>query len=75
MSDFGDELIESLNEALAHARGEGPGIVHEPARAAPGGDPPWMKGFGELSDLREESRRIMAIVEEEFGRVEPEDRE
>ena len=30
MSAFGDDLIRSLNEALAHAKGEGPAIVHEP---------------------------------------------
>ena len=30
MSTFGDELIQSLNEALAHARDEGPAIVHAP---------------------------------------------
>ena len=28
MSTFGDDLIQSLNEALAHARGEGPASVH-----------------------------------------------
>ncbi len=30
MSEFGVELIKALNEALAHAKGEGPGVVHEP---------------------------------------------
>ena len=30
MNTFGDDLIQSLNEALAHAKGEGPAIVHEP---------------------------------------------
>ena len=30
MSTFGDDLIRSLNEALAHANGEGPAIVHTP---------------------------------------------
>ena len=30
MSTFGEDLIQSLSEALAHAKGEGPGIVHEP---------------------------------------------
>ncbi|MYE19086.1 MAG: helix-turn-helix domain-containing protein [Rhodospirillales bacterium] len=30
MSTFGDELIQSLNEALAHARGEAPAVVHAP---------------------------------------------
>ena len=28
MNSSGDDLIQSLNEALAHARGEGPAIVH-----------------------------------------------
>ncbi len=31
MNTFGDDLIQSLNEALAHAKGEGPAIVHTPA--------------------------------------------
>ena len=30
MSTFGEELIQSLGEALAHAKGEGPAIVHSP---------------------------------------------
>ena len=30
MSTFGEDLIQSLNEALAHAKGEGPAIVHVP---------------------------------------------
>ena len=30
MSAFGEDLIQSLNEALAHAKGEGPAIVHPP---------------------------------------------
>lgn len=30
MSSFGEDLIQSLNEALAHAQGEGPAIVHTP---------------------------------------------
>lgn len=30
MSTFGEDLIQSLNEALAHAQGEGPAIVHTP---------------------------------------------
>lgn len=28
MSTFGDDLIQSLGEALAHAKGEGPATVH-----------------------------------------------
>ena len=30
MSTFGDDLIQSLGEALAHARGEGPATVQAP---------------------------------------------
>ena len=30
MSTFGDDLIQSVGEALAHARGEGPATVHAP---------------------------------------------
>ena len=30
MSTFGDDLIQSLNEALAHTKDEGPAIVHAP---------------------------------------------
>ena len=29
MNTFGDDLIQSLGEALAHAKGDGLGIVHE----------------------------------------------
>ena len=31
MSTFGEDLIQSLNEALAHTKGDGPAIVHAPA--------------------------------------------
>ena len=30
MTDFGRDLIQSLNEALSHARGEGPATLHVP---------------------------------------------
>ncbi len=30
MSTFADDLIQSLNEALVHAKGEGPSVVHAP---------------------------------------------
>ena len=30
MSTFGKDLIQSLGEALAHAKGEGPALVHAP---------------------------------------------
>ena len=28
MTTFGDDLVQSLGEALAHAKGDGPAIVH-----------------------------------------------
>jgi hypothetical protein len=31
--------------------------------------PPWMKGFGGLADLKAENTRIMALVEEEFEKL------
>ena len=30
MSTFGDDLIQTMTEALAHAKGEGPAVVHAP---------------------------------------------
>jgi hypothetical protein len=30
MSTFGDDLIQAMTEALAHAKGEGDAIVHAP---------------------------------------------
>lgn len=30
MSTFGDDLIQAMTEALAHANGEGPAVVHAP---------------------------------------------
>ena len=30
MNTFGEDLLQSLNEALAHAKGEGPAILHAP---------------------------------------------
>jgi putative transcriptional regulator len=30
MNTFGDDLIQAMTEALAHAKGEGPAIVHAP---------------------------------------------
>lgn len=32
-------------------------------------EPPWMAGFGALSDLADENRRILASIEAEFERL------
>ena len=34
---------------------------------------PWMDGFGALSDLSAENRRILAVIEQEFETLSPED--
>jgi len=34
---------------------------------------PWLKAFGRLRSLRTETARINQIIEEEFGKIEPED--
>jgi len=36
-------------------------------------EPPWMMGFGELSDLSDENRRVLDLIEEEFGKLSPEE--
>jgi hypothetical protein len=38
-------------------------------------DKPWMASFGKLKALRKESARIDRIINKEFDRIEPEDRE
>ena len=30
MSTFGNDLIQAMTEALTHAKGEGPAIIHDP---------------------------------------------
>lgn len=30
MSSFGDDLLQAMGEAVAHAKGEGPALVHAP---------------------------------------------
>ena len=34
---------------------------------------PWMEGFGKLRDLSEETREIMAVIEDEFETIDPDD--
>ena len=41
---------------------------------ANGAEPPWMKGFGSLADLKDENARVLRIIEDEFENIEPEDR-
>ena len=57
-------FTEALDEKLRRCARERTG--REP-------EPPWMAAFGGLSDLTSEHRRVNAIIEEEFGKLEPED--
>ena len=38
------------------------------------GEPEWMRGFGKLRQLREETARIQKRIDEAFEVIEPEDR-
>lgn len=62
-AERGIPLRELVSEALAER-------LRRPVQ-----DKPWMQTFGKLRGLRKESTRINRIIEEEFGRVEPEDQQ
>ena len=38
-----------------------------------GVEPAWMAGFGALSDIAEENRHVLDLIEEEFEKLSPED--
>ena len=58
----GIPLREFVSEALA-----------EKLRTSESRHKPWLKAFGRLRGLRTETARINQIIEEEFGKIEPED--
>ena len=37
------------------------------------GEPPWMAGFGALSDISDENQRVLEAIEVEFEGIQPED--
>jgi hypothetical protein len=45
----------------------------EKLRVPGGEDKPWMKSFGKLRALHQETVRIDGIIAAEFGKIEPED--
>jgi hypothetical protein len=61
----GKSVRQFVNEAIAEKMWKGPKAAQT--------DPPWMKAFGGLSDLREETRRIQRFIDEQCGKIEPED--
>jgi hypothetical protein len=44
------------------------------ARGAAPGEPEWMRGFGKLRQLRNETKRIQSRIDETFEGIEAEDR-
>ena len=56
--------IEALEAQLLDCKGDSR-TGHE--------GPPWIAGFGALSDLADEYRRVLDTIEEEFERPVPED--
>jgi hypothetical protein len=61
-AEQGIPFRELVSEALA-----------EKLRAQTKVEKPWMRSFGKLRHLHQENVRISKIIEEEFGRIEPED--
>lgn len=44
-----------------------------PPHSAPPKAKPWMEGFGAFVGEEEELARIQAVIDEEFGQIDPED--
>lgn len=63
-AELGQSLKQLVTEALQEKLADG----------SPPGKPNWMRGFGKLRPLHEETRRVQARIKEAFERVEPEDR-
>jgi predicted DNA binding CopG/RHH family protein len=61
-AERGVPLRALVSEAIAHK-----------LRTPNGKDKPWMGTFGKLRHLHTETNRINRIIEEEFGRIKPED--
>jgi hypothetical protein len=66
-AERGQSLKEFMTEALRSKLALG-------ATDVAGAEPPWMAGFGKLSHLRKETRRVQARIDRVFEVVEPEDR-
>jgi hypothetical protein len=49
--------------------------LRQSVRGGKGMEPPWIKGFGALADLRTESARLMKLIDQEFESIEAEDKQ
>ncbi len=63
--DHGVTLRQFITEALD----ENCAALPPPGTSGRDADPPWMAGFGALAELREENRRIEALIEDEFEKL------
>ena len=61
-AEQGIPLRELVSDALA-----------EKLRSRGAAEKPWMSSFGKLRSLRKETAQINRVIQEEFGRIEPED--
>ena len=68
-----DDHGMTLQQFVAEALDEKLCRVSVSAPSGRDADPPWMAGFGALADLREENRRIEALIEDEFEKLPAED--
>lgn len=57
----------SMKEFIVHA------IIDRLDRMKGSREKPWMKAFGAFKDLGEENKKIMAEIDAEFGKIDPED--
>lgn len=63
----GIPLRQFVTEALQEK------ITAAPMRNHAAAEPPWMQGFGALSDLTEENRHVESLIADAFESIEPED--
>ena len=63
----GITLKQFFNEALEHK-------LQRTTRGGKAGELPWRKGFGAISDLKQESAKLMKLIDQEFEVIERGDR-
>ena len=64
-AERGQSLKEFVTEALRDK------LLTGSSRA---GEPEWMRGFGKLKRLHDETVRMQSVIDQEFEVIEPEDR-
>lgn len=57
----------SMKEFIVHA------IIDRLDRVSQAKEKPWMKAFGAFKHLKEENKKVMAEIDAEFGKIDPEE--